>query len=165
MDGRNRAESLPKQRQHVHTRTGTLEIRRIASIFISEKQGYWRVKTPANVRFRSKTFASLIGNLHGGVSRPAALDQREQHRVGWMQADAAVRGRPAEARNVVGALDGEAVIEEDRVRIGASQYVFENRTASSPADGRCRQACHNLRSRSRSTSLARRSVDTDRHAL
>src|SRR5436305_11705049 len=51
------------------------------------------------------------------VAAAVALDQRIQRRgMMWMQPHAAVRGGAAEPRQLIGAVNGKAVIEEDRMR-------------------------------------------------
>jgi hypothetical protein len=51
------------------------------------------------------------------IAAAVSLDQREQGCcVGRMQAHATMRGGAAEPRQLIGAVNGEAVIKEDRVR-------------------------------------------------
>ena len=48
-----------------------------------------------------------------------ALDEAKQDRgIAGIEPHAAVRRRPAELRDVVGAVDGIAAVEEDRMGIG-----------------------------------------------
>src|SRR5580698_288685 len=59
----------------------------------------------------------LIRDLDPRIARAVALDQSEQGcRMRGVQPDAAVRGGTAEPGDIVGAMNGEAVIEENRVR-------------------------------------------------
>jgi hypothetical protein len=52
-----------------------------------------------------------------GVAGAVGFNQPEQdRRIGGMQPDAAMRGRTAEARNLVAAVDREAAVEEDGMR-------------------------------------------------
>src|SRR5438105_7564273 len=56
-------------------------------------------------------------DLDPGAAASVALDQRvERCRIGRMQPHAAMRGRSAETAEVIGAVNGKAVIEKDRVR-------------------------------------------------
>src|SRR5450759_63134 len=62
-----------------------------------------------------RALGAIAGHHDAGVVHPL-LHQREQQRgVLRMQADAAMRGRPAEMRDLVAAMDGVAAIEEDRI--------------------------------------------------
>ena len=86
-----------------------------------------------------------------GVRHAGALHQHEQRRgIGRMQPHAAVRGGPAEARDVVRAVDRVALVEEDRVRHRRA-VIFASRTSCAPsiAGGSARSACRSRRARSR----------------
>jgi hypothetical protein len=59
------------------------------------------------------------GSVHhdGGATHSFALHQTEQYRgVAGVEPYAAVRRRAAEARDLVGAMDGKTAVKEDRVR-------------------------------------------------
>src|SRR5271169_5388878 len=65
----------------------------------------------------TKAAFRLVRNLDQRVVGPVAPDQGEQCRcVRWMQPDTAMRSRTAEPTDIVGAVDGETIIKEDRMR-------------------------------------------------
>ena len=73
--------------------------------FDNHRQGYRTVKV--------RRPSVLIRDFDPRIPRSAVLDQREQRRrMRRVQPDAAMGGRTAELRDVVGAVNGEAVIEE-----------------------------------------------------
>jgi hypothetical protein len=72
-------------------------------------------------------------DLGSRIARSVALDQCEQRRpVRRMQPDAAVRGRVAEPRELIGAVNGEAIIEEDRMASTRCNICARNNTAPFP---------------------------------
>src|ERR1700691_4306186 len=71
---------------------------------------------PVRVK-KTRQNKSLVRNLDARSAWPVALDQREQRRrMRRVQPDAAMRSRTAEPGQIIGAVNGEAIIKEDRVR-------------------------------------------------
>ena len=84
-------------------------------------------------------------------------------RVVGMQADAAVRGRPAEMRDLVGAVDGVAAVEEDRIGHRRPVVFAREPFARQPLRlvGAVGRAVAHARGRHRPF-VARRAIDRDR---
>jgi len=111
--------------------------RAAASICVIGRQGYRTVKTARfdtllwsvqallfdafssrePVLTRGSSPKTLLVDFDARTRSAAALDQSiQRRRVRGMQPHATMRRRTAEAGNVVGAVDGEAVVEENRMR-------------------------------------------------
>jgi hypothetical protein len=72
--------------------------------FVNTRQGYRKVKTTARRTVRQVRY------LNPRIARPVALDQSEQRRrMRRVQPDAAMRRRTAEPRQIIGAVNGEAI--------------------------------------------------------
>src|SRR5260221_4877071 len=118
-------------------------------------------------RLKTARCGPTLVDFDARIARSVALDQSEQcRRMRGMQPDAAVRGGSAEPREVVGAVNGEAVIEEDRVRhrrvvIFAGEIMPRHRLRMEYA---ARRAIAAAAGRDRPV-VARRAVNADRHAL
>lgn len=102
-----------------------------------------------------------------GAAHAFALDQAEQNSgIARIEPHAAMRGRPAQLRNLVGAVDGESAIEEDRMR-HRGIIVF----AREPAPGQHLRVvgarrCNVSPPRRRNPPVvARHAVDDDGHSL
>jgi hypothetical protein len=72
-------------------------------------------------RLRRRATLTPIRKLDPPNARPVVLGQGvHRRRMRRMQPDAAMRDRTAEPRDVIGAMIGEAVMEEDRVQNASS---------------------------------------------
>ena len=150
----------------------------VARNFVNQRQGYRRVKDGAarsvnaavsySIGLRGPNAARilLIRNFDPRISRPLPLDQSEQcRRMRRVQPDASMRRRTAKPRQIVGAVNRKAVVE-DRMRHGRVVIFprevmprhrlwveYPARRAKAASAGRNRPA------------ISRRTVDANSHAL